>query len=225
MKAGQVRVVIENNEALTMTGIGFSDLSDLDVIDLCRPVGIKGITRTDFFLRHYSEEKMKVEPVPGDLCSFAYNVINSETGFRALRVVHYILRYACSNGATIRMGKLIRRVHTGLSPAEMRRFLSVNLLEGEKERERIAAQLSVCTTTDAAPYLERASKTLRAAIGATRVRAVLRTLSEEATRYELINLITREAQNHPPETRLRLEALGGELIMATDKFSASRPGA
>jgi hypothetical protein len=50
-----------------------------------------------------TEEKIKTEPVKGDECGMGLNIVNSETGFRALTVSHYILRYICSNGAVARI--------------------------------------------------------------------------------------------------------------------------
>jgi len=101
ISSGDVTVTLEDGDALTVTSASYSEVTDLEVLNCCVELGVQKISRNDYFMRIYSATRCEVEPEPGDICSFAYNVVNSETGFRALSLSHYILRYICSNGAAV----------------------------------------------------------------------------------------------------------------------------
>ncbi len=82
-----VTIKIEEGDALTLLSPDYNELSDLSVISTCETFGIDKISRNDFFLSITTEEKMKTQPVPGDECGIGMNIVNSETGFRALGAI------------------------------------------------------------------------------------------------------------------------------------------
>jgi len=74
------------------------------VLRACADLGIRAVSRNDS-LKHHHWRQNKDEPVKGDICGIGLNITNSETGFRALKISHFILRYVCSNGAVARISK------------------------------------------------------------------------------------------------------------------------
>jgi hypothetical protein len=94
IRSGDVAVTTENGEAISILSGRYSPLSDLEVIERCSDIGIAEVSRDDFQLRLYSQILVKTQPVPGDECGLGFNIFNSETGFRALSVSNYVLRFA-----------------------------------------------------------------------------------------------------------------------------------
>jgi len=77
----------------------------------------------------------------GDVCGFGYNVVNSETGFRALAISHYILRYVCSNGAVVPVRGMKKRNHYGHAQGELFSLFDSWLTAGEVVRKQVVLAL------------------------------------------------------------------------------------
>lgn len=155
IKADNVRVKTENGEALTIVSDRYNDFPDLEVIEMCGGLGIDRISRNDFVMRIYTHEKFKTEPVPNDPCGFGLNIINSETGFGALDVSHYILRYICSNGAVARVeGSDGSRIHFGHREGEMQWFLNDQILKSFENRFKLVNFLKESTQLKAKDYVK-----------------------------------------------------------------------
>ncbi len=219
--SGDVTIRTENGEAVTITSRHYSELSDLDVIQTALPLGITGITRTDFFLRMYGAIGTRTEVRPGDVCGFGFNILNSETGFRALSAYHYILRYICSNGAILRLGGQVGTIHYRHPQGYLQRFLEEQLQPLEKTREQVVA--SVRRAADAAmpPERDPVYARLRALIGRRTFQNLLSTIPERPSLFSLVNLVTAHARGLDPGQRLQMESLAGELLMGQNQTSRS----
>ena len=219
--SGDVTIRTENNEAVTITSRHYSELSDLDVIHTALPLGIAGITRTDFFLRIYGAIDAETEVRPGDMCGFGFNILNSETGFRALSAYHYILRYICSNGAIVRLGGQKGMIHYRHPQEYLQRFLEEQLRPLEKARAQVAS--SVRQSADAAmpPDKDPVYARLQALIGRRTFQGLLSTLPETPSLFSLVNLVTAHARGLDPGQRLQLESLAGELLMGQNQTELS----
>ena len=219
--SGDVTIRTENGEAVTITSRHYSELSDLDVIQTALPLGITGITRTDFFLRIYGAIDTQTEVRPGDVCGFGFNILNSETGFRALSAYHYILRYICSNGVIVRLGSQEGTIHSRHPQGYLQRFLEEQLQPLEKTREQVVA--SVRRAADAAmpPDKDPVYARLRALIGRRTFEGLLSTTPEKPSLFSLVNLATAHARGLDPGQRLHMESLAGELLMRQNQTNLS----
>lgn len=100
---GQVSVVIENGEALTILSNAYTYIEDLILIEKCNKIGINSITRNDIFTRIYLEQREEyyIHVQKNDPVGLGYNVMNSETGLHSFQVFAFLLRLICTNGAVI----------------------------------------------------------------------------------------------------------------------------
>ena len=213
IKADNVKVKTENGEALTIISDKYNDFPDLEVIEMCEGLGIKEISRNDFLMRIYTHEKFKTEPIPKDPCGFSLNIINSETGFGALSISHYILRYICSNGAVARVDASDeRKIHFGYKEGELQDFLSEQILKAFESRMKLANFIRASVEQKASDYVKQISLKIDRLPGRSAGREFLSELKQNATKYDLFNLITHKAKEHGLWERLYLERLAGELI-------------
>lgn len=257
IKGEIVKVKTENGQALTIVSERYNDFPDLEVIEMCEGLGIKEISRNDFLMRIYTLEKFKTEPIPKDPCGFSLNVINSETGFGAVSVEHFILRYICSNGAVAAVeGASERKVHFGYKEGELQWFLNEQIMKAFESRIKLVRQLRASADVKAADFVKQvaakidrlpgrgilrrvgvvskvetaadsvrglnyvqerdANYTKESSIKGLPMRSatreILSELSEDATKYDLFNLITHKAKEYGLGERLYLERIAGELI-------------
>ena len=205
-----VTIKIEEGDALTLLSPDYNELSDLSVIGTCEAYGIDRISRNDFFMSITTEEKMKTQPVPGDECGIGMNIVNSETGFRALGVSHYILRYICTNGAYVKIAEDDKRIHYGNE--DLKQFINQKISKAAEQREEIAEKLKQLNqgTVDLPPAL---IKKIDRALGKGASRGLIINDNEETTRYELFNRITSAAKNFDLSKRYYLESAAGEMMM------------
>lgn len=213
IKSEIVKVKIENNHALTIVGPKYNEISDLEVIDKCAVLGIKEISRNDFFMRIYTQEKFNTEPIPEDPCGFSLNIFNSETGFRALSVAHYILRYICSNGAVVQIDKGNEsKVHFGQKEGELQEFLDAQILKAFESRMKLITFLMKSSRERADPYIKEVSLKIDRLLGRNSSRLFMEDLKENSTKYDLFNIITFKAKAFDISKRLYLERIAGDLI-------------
>jgi hypothetical protein len=217
---GDVNVMVEDGEALSLTSRRYNELSDTEVLDCAERVGVACVSRNDYFMRVYSNTEYEVEPVPGDVCGLGYNVFNSETGFRSLSVRLFIRRYVCSNGAVVGMTSGGERVHYGHPDMELRRFLEEQMRVGEEAMGDVGRLLAESAHRSSGPMLEPVSARLRLIIGKKRTEGLLEELGEGATAYDFANSITSLAQGLDLRRRLQAEAIGGELLAPLEALHA-----
>ena len=217
-----VNLTVENGEALTITSHKYSPIKDLAVLNQCADYGLIGVTRTDFLTRSYFEERIKAEPIPGDSCGFGFNVLNSETGFMALRVCPFILRYTCSNGAVAAFGlgdAAAGLVHYDVSQEAMQQYFRRALLATDETLPRLARLLTESTKRPV-PARSDLEHDLNAILGFPKGRRYLDDFDEAVTPglYGLFNHITAGAKKFNPSIRLRLEEYAGSLLRPTHPF-------
>ena len=131
-----VNVYIENGDALAITSLDYSEFKNLAIIKLLESLKIKTVSRNDFFTTINIDEKYEIEPFKGDKCGIGLIIYNSQTGFRALSVFTYLLRYSCSNGAVIRTNEGIGKLyHYQKEECEFSELITskVEFLEVEKD--------------------------------------------------------------------------------------------
>lgn len=209
-----VNVTIENGEALTITSPDYNEITDLEVIQKCMDLGVHTVSRNDFMMRITTEQKFKFEAVPGDDCGIGLNVINSETGFRALNIAHFILRYTCSNGAIVRISNDDQeRVHYGYKGNELQKFLDEQVELALISQLRIADSIKNLSNKSAVKFIESVNKRVESYLGKIESKNFLDELTEKSTLYDLFNVITDKAKNYDLSKRILLENLAGDLIL------------
>ena len=214
IRSGPVTVTVEDGEALTITSSRYVTLPDLEVLRQIGGLGTLRVTRSDFFLRAYSDVLWKAEPIPGDSCGFGINVVNSETGFRALSVHSFILRYICSNGAVAPAGTGSRTYHTDRTPEAMAAALNEHIRQATSAFAPLAGRWPRMCRSIAAEEREQIRRRLSHLLSRNRADIVTEAQPGKETLYDLFNRITAEARQHPPGIRLELEELAGSLIPA-----------
>jgi hypothetical protein len=213
IKGETVNITIEDKEALTITSNRYADLSDLTIIKCCGRLGIDSISRDDFVTRLYLKEKTNTQPIPNDICGFAYNVFNSETGFRKVSVMHYILRYTCSNGAVVKIDEEEQdRVHYGIPPAQLETFLMERIDRAAGSRDQVMKALAHLTKGNGAQRFELMKKPLVPIVGRSQLKELQDQVSEFSSAYDVFNLLTHHAKSLDVEKRIRLEALAGNML-------------
>jgi hypothetical protein len=214
IKSDNVKVKTENGEALTIVSQKYNDFPDLQVIEQCGRLGIDKISRNDFLMRIYTHEKFKTEPVPGDPCGFGLNIINSETGFGALCLSHYILRYICKNGAVARVDESDgSKVHYGNHEGDLQRFLNDQIMKAFESRFTLVRFLRDSAGLKAKDFLAQIASKIDRLPGRKPSNDFFSELEENATKYDLFNLITHKAKNYNIGERLYLERVAGDLIV------------
>jgi len=225
IKSNTVLIKLENDEALTITGSSYTDLTDLDVLYLCKELGAENVSRNDFFLNLNSVNKFDVQPVPGDDCGFGFNIFNSETGFSSLRVSHFILRYICSNGATraIKNGERKRLSHRNLSRSDALDYINKSVEEIEASKAELELNLCYLTMLDSDIIMETVNNKLTDILGKKETGILIREFrlntergvkDFDGTQYSLFNFITEKAKNYDINKRTLLEDLAGNIFLS-----------
>ena len=160
IKSDQVIFKIENDEALTITSMKYTDITDQEILEICLPFGIGSVSRSDFCMRMYGRKLLKAEPVVNDKCGFGFNILNSETGFRALGIYHYILRYICTNGAIVPVNGSSTYVHYDKSKKNVLDSLKKNLERLEDSTLIIIKHLEKMQYAGGRRYLSNINKSL-----------------------------------------------------------------
>jgi hypothetical protein len=164
-------------------------------------------------MRIYTNEKYNTEPIPGDTCGFSFNIFNSETGFRALSISHYIFRYVCSNGAVARVDQSDeRKFHFGNKAGELQRFLNKQILKGLESRLKLIFYIMSSTGNTAEDYIKTVALKIDRLLGRNSSHKFLEELTDDSTQYDLFNIISSRAKDYDISKRLYLERIAGDLI-------------
>lgn len=204
----EVNVRVEDGEALTITSEAYTRLSDRDIIQCAAAFGVVSVSRCDFFSRLQFEERSTLHPVKDDVCGVSLQVVNSESGFMALRTQAFILRYACANGAisTLAMRGESGRVHYRTSDAALKNYLltSSATLAATAGRLELMLRDAVRRPMMPRPFIaEHLDRYMRAPVSSR----LLMDLPEAGrpTQYHLFNHLTHRAKALDMSGRLRLE--------------------
>ena len=202
-----VNVKLEDGEALTITSPDYNDLQDADIIKKLSALHLKTVSRNDFMMRATTETEYKFQPAAGDEFGAGLSIINSETGFRALNVSHYVLRYICSNGAMIRIGQEGgRKIHYGNQPGELEQFLNAQI-EQAKENEELLEEKYKASLEIKAIEAGAVLKKIQASLGKRKVQ-----IDDQLSLFDYYNSVTDLAKQFDLSKRIYLETLAGELI-------------
>lgn len=213
IKSREVNVKIENGEALTITSQNYTEFSDLMVIDLAKEYGIESISRNDFFMRLYVKKVREIEPIKGEVFAFGFNIFNSETGFRALNAIPYLLRYSCSNGALINeTGASKAMCHFGYKSIEMKEYLTTIFQKTEQTISNISDDIQELSKRRAKEFTRKLIPSLDRMMFRTEREVLLKKLNDDSTGYDLFNMITSYAKNFEIGKQLYLEQLAGKLL-------------
>ena len=214
IKSKTVNIKFENNEALTITSQLYSEITDLKVFELIKPLGITKISRNDFITRFYTEKKDEIDPVEGDFFGFGLNIINSETGFAALTVQHFILRYICSNGATAPIEKLyVKKDHYKQKPGELAAFLQQQIDFSDGSRKHLVSKIRLSSNVAAKSSRNFVTSKINYMLGGWQGNNLLTGYNWDSSLYDLFNFITDKAKKYDITKRYQLEKLAGEIIL------------
>lgn len=213
IKRDKVIVKTEKEEALSILSPDYNEITDLDIISSVAELGVRNISRNDFFMSIVTEEKIKTEPVPGDECGIGLNIVNSETGFRALTVSHYILRYTCSNGAVARISEDddYKRYHYGNEDLSL--FLNERVKRATVERKILVDKLLRLNDKKTSNSKEYYIKKIEPVLGKKEATIFFNNHNDKLTQYELFNLITSNAKRYDLSKRYFLESFAGEMVL------------
>lgn len=212
IKRDRVIVKTEKQDALSILSPDYNEITDLRIIGEVAALGVRSISRNDFFMSITTEEKVRTQPVKGDDCGVGLNIVNSETGFRALTVLHYILRYVCSNGAVARISEDDddKRYHYGNEDLNI--FLNEKVKRAAVERKILIDKLLKLNDKKIRNSKEYFIKKIEPVLGKKEAAIFFDDFSNELTQYELFNLITSNAKRYDLSKRYFLESFAGELI-------------
>ena len=213
IKREYVTIKFEKEEALTLLSPDYNEITDLDVIRACANLGLRKISRNDFFLSITTDDKIKTEPIPGDVCGVGINIVNSETGFRALTVSHYILRYVCSNGAVARISNDSDSLRYHYGKVDLKAFLNEKVEKAIDEREFVIQKLNDLNKKKINKSKEYYIRKIEPVLGKKEAIDFLENLNEEITQYGLFNYITSKAKQYDLSKRYFLESLAGDILL------------
>lgn len=225
IRSSNVTVKIENDEALTIVSSRYSEFSDKELLEICMDkLKISGVSRDDFSMRIFTEEKIKTQPIPGDDCGFGYNVFNSETGFMALRAAHYIMRYICKNGAVVRIsGDRESIYHYNQTKERILEYIHNSIDEIEKSRDEVIRRLKGLSERKATGELKAMKMRLGSIVGLTESTKMMEEFARYAngevtgteytdSMYSLFNFITHNAKGRTIMQQTQMEELAGSIL-------------
>jgi len=225
-----VNIKIENEEALTITSRKYSDIPDFEILQMCSGYGVESVSRDDFCMRIYSDIRHKSEPIPGDECGFGLNVFNSETGFMAFRAVNYIIRYICTNGATVRQYNDAKDkiYHYDINKERIFCYLEKSLNEIKNNLHQIEKKIKNSRSPITKDNIKFVKAKLYSTLGYSETNSFLKTIEENIseekiinqnteTKYSLFNLLTSRAKEFDILKRAAIEETAGELLMGKEK--------
>jgi hypothetical protein len=214
IKREYVNVLIENNEALTITSPGYSEITDIEIFKNFDFKGIRVVSRDDFVTRMYFEEKIKIEPNRGDSFGFGFNILNSETGFHSLSFKHFLFRYICSNGAFITEDISNNFLyHYKNSKEKLLNFINDNISSIDNKRQIVHTSLMKAANDKVSDNFDKIKKKIRQVIGSKDAEEFLNGFNRESNRYEFFNHITESAKSYDFQKLIRLETIAGDLLM------------
>lgn len=213
IKGDSVFVKIENGEALTILSQNYNEITDLEILKSLSDIGISKVSRNDFFMSVNTEEKYMIKPFPGEDFGVGLNILNSETGFRALSVQQFLFRYFCSNGAytSISEDKDNKRYHYGND--NLHKFVLDKVEVAKKHSSDILKKIIRLTKIgNDENKLKKIEKDISKVLGNEKAKQFLYNFNPDLTSYDLFNYITENAKRYDFSKRYFLESFAGELL-------------
>ncbi len=213
IKRNKVILKIENQEALSILSPDYNEITDIEVINEVTKLGVRNISRNDFFLSIKTEDKIKIQPVKGDDFGIGINITNSETGFRSLKVSHFLLRYICSNGAYSKISAEEDNFKHHYGKVNLKKFLNTHIKKAEESRKQLIEKLiesnNIILNTSKEFYIKK----LEPILGKKEATSLFSDFSQYQTLYELFNSITLKAKNYDLSKRYFLEGFAGDMLL------------
>lgn len=210
----EVNVKVEDNEALTIHSLRYTEFKYLEVFELTKDLNVKSISRNEFMTRFYTSKKYEADPVVGDFCGFGFDIINSETGFSALSFNHFILRYVCRNGATASINIYdAKKNHYSESSQSLAQFLNEQKKYSQKSREKLILAMRQSNDVASVKFKYSTITRLNYVLGSWKGNEFMKGFDWQKSKSELFNFVTRKVKNHEINKCYQLERLAGEIIL------------
>lgn len=213
-KAWNVDIHLENNEAKTITSKLYSEVSNLEIYEAIKDLEISTVSHNDFMTRFYTEKKFETAPIFGDHCGFGFDIVNSETGFAALALNHFIFRYICSNGATAPINKYYwKQEHYAKEKSYLINYIKNQVERADFSRNRLVTSIKKSNDEKALIMKEQLSGKLNYILPRDKRINFINGYNWRGTVYDLFNYITHKAKEFDITKRYQLERLAGEIIL------------
>jgi len=214
IKSNTVDVTLEDGEALTITSERFGKINDLELVNLIEPLGITKIMRNDFMTSIVSETKEVIEPIPNDKFGVGISLFNSETGFRALSINSYLLRYVCSNGAYVRDSSENKKYyHYDVNVEAVMKEIEGSIESLNEKKNEISERIKMLKEqSNFEMTKKRVADLLRMKIGKYKTDKLFEDTRGIRNNYDLFNHITLRAKDFELSTKIVLEEVAGDLL-------------
>lgn len=213
-RAWNVDIHLEDNEAKTITSKLYSEISNLEIYDVIKNLEISTISHNDFITRFYTKKKFEAAPIVGDHYGFGFDIVNSETGFAALALNHFILRYVCTNGATAAINKYQwKQEHYAKEKSYLINYIKNQLERADLSRNKLVASIKKSDNEKALIMKEQLTARLNYILPKDRRINFINGYNWRGTVYDLFNYITHTAKTFDITKRYQLERLAGEIIL------------
>lgn len=207
----------------------YARFDHLELLDVVEPIAAERgliiescqVTDKNMNLRILDPKPITVGTLPGgapDVHKFGVIILNSEVGASPIRVDFLDYRQVCANGATVLFGKkpLFSHKHVGIELHEIRTGI-LGALDRMQEKTEIMVQAikgaQDTPVKDATREIHRILTQNRASDDFVKAVLAAYDLEPVATRYGVVQAITRAAQNLDGDRRREMEELGGRLLL------------
>ncbi|MFZ0790449.1 MAG: hypothetical protein WAM94_12610 [Chromatiaceae bacterium] len=207
-----VIIYVEDGDAITIVSTQYGHIADEMLLDRIGERELWEVTRTDHFMRVFSEKRKQIEVEPGDCVGVGASIVNSETGFRALSTGWYLLRLVCSNGAVVPLSLHSEQIyHTKVDATQYRIDTALGRLSRARAQIEKVAHLLNESLQKKLPRRRDVEQVLSPILGFVDTRKLIdpHYANESARLYDLFNAVTQEAQNRAPRVQLAMEEAAG----------------
>lgn len=214
IKSEKINIKIENGEAITITSSNYTDLTDLDVINMCKNCEIEKISRNDYFLRIYTKIDYAFNPFENEKFGIGYNIFNSETGFRALSIYPYLYCFESESTGIVELkGNSNKQIiHFGVKTSQMKKYIESKMSENGKDFKKIEDSVVKLISRKPKEFSKKLIPSLDRMMFRTEREILFRKLFEDSTAYDLYNIITSYAKKFDIGKQLYLEQIAGRML-------------
>jgi hypothetical protein len=213
-KSWYVDIHLENGEAKTVTSKLYSEVSNLEIYEVIKDLEISKISHNDYITRFYTKKKFEATPIVNDTCGFGFDIVNSETGFAALAVDHYILRYLCTNGATAPINMYQwKQEHYAKEKGYLISYIKNQVERADSSRNNLIYKLKKSGNEKSVFLRNQITNRINFILDRYDRPAFFNGFNWSQSKYDLFNHITDKAKSFEMTKRYQLERLAGELII------------
>lgn len=213
-KSWNVDIHIEDNEAKTITSKLYSEVTNLEIYDVIKDLEITKISHNDYMTRFYTKKKFEGAPIVNDHCGFGFDIVNSETGFAALALNHYILRYVCTNGATAPINMYNwKQDHYAKDKNYLIDYIKNQIERADLSRKILFYKIKKSNDEKSIYLKQQITSKLNGILEWDKRIAFINSFNWNGSKYDLFNYITDKAKPFDLTKRFQLERLAGEIIL------------